>query len=103
MRDGPLDMRMNPRYILIKRGRAKFGKLSSALLTELVTRHGSGALTAADIVNTWAEEDIARVLWEYGEERRSRSIARKVVAARETKQLETTAELCRFLQFSQST
>ena len=54
MRDGPLDMRMD-------QSRAK--------------------LTASEIINEWNAEDIARVLWEFGEERDSRRIARALVAA----------------------
>lgn len=40
------------------------------------------AFTAADIVNEWAAEDIANVLYGYGEERYSRRIAAAIVAAR---------------------
>lgn len=50
----------------------------------------SQSLTAADIVNTWKQEDLANVIYEYGEERRSRAVARAIVAARpitSTKQL----------------
>lgn len=65
MKDGPLDMRMDQRQ----------------------------ALTAADIVNTWNEEDIANVLWEYGEERFSRRIARMIVKYREDKPFTTTLQL----------
>jgi 16S rRNA (cytosine1402-N4)-methyltransferase len=39
-------------------------------------------LTAWDLVNTADEKDLAAVLWEYGEERESRRIARRVIAAR---------------------
>lgn len=39
-------------------------------------------LTAAEIVNTWDEEEIANVIYRYGEERRSRAIARAIVARR---------------------
>ena len=46
--------------------------------------------TAWDLVNTTAEEVLAAVLWEYGEERESRRIARRVVAARP---LDTTGDL----------
>jgi 16S rRNA (cytosine1402-N4)-methyltransferase len=46
--------------------------------------------SAADLVNTWDESEIARVIFEYGEERRSRAIARAIVRARP---LETTAQL----------
>ena len=42
----------------------------------------SSPLTAEEIVNEWDEEDLANVIWRYGEERRSRSIARAIVARR---------------------
>lgn len=47
-------------------------------------------LTAADIVNTWEEEAIANILYRYGEERRSRQIARMIVRKRP---LQNTAQL----------
>ena len=53
--EGPLDMRFDPTQ---------------------------SALTAAEIVNTWSAEEIADVLFRYGEERHSRRIARAIVAAR---------------------
>ncbi len=49
--------------------------------------------TARDIVNTWAEEDIANVIFGYGEERYARRIAKALVAARQTEAIETTAQL----------
>ncbi len=42
----------------------------------------SAAFTAADIVNTWKEEDIANVIFGYGEERYARRIAKEIVATR---------------------
>ena len=59
---GPLDMRMDP----------------------------TSDLTAAEIVNEWPQEDLANVIYRYGEETHSRRIARAIVAARP---LRTTAEL----------
>lgn len=54
----------------------------------------SGAdFTAADIVNTWDEEDIANVIYAYGEERFARRIAREIVAAREKAPINTTTDL----------
>lgn len=61
--DGPLDMRFDP------------------------TAPGP---TAAEIVNTWPAEDLADILYRYGEERNSRRIARAIVAARP---LATTRQL----------
>lgn len=50
-------------------------------------------LTAAYIVNNWAEESIADVIYGYGEERYARRIARAIVLYREKKKIETTFEL----------
>ncbi len=52
--EAPLDMRMDPRQ----------------------------SLTAAEIVNQWEEKELADLIYEYGEERRSRRIARHIVANR---------------------
>ena len=62
--EGPLDMRMNPR-----RG-----------------------LTAEQVVNQFGEKELADLIYEFGEERRSRRIARAIVRARP---ITTTAELAR--------
>ena len=70
LRDGPLDMRMNP----------------------------ESSLTAAIIVNQYPEAEIARILFEYGEERRSRQIARALTAARKKKEIRTTAELVKIVE-----
>lgn len=50
-------------------------------------------LLAKDIVNTYPSEEIAKILWEYGEERFSRRIADAVVRSRAEKPIETTFEL----------
>jgi 16S rRNA (cytosine1402-N4)-methyltransferase len=70
--DAPLDMRMDP----------------------------STGLTAADVLNTYDERDLARVLREYGEERFAARIARNVVRARATAPLTRTAELVDLLRAS---
>jgi 16S rRNA (cytosine1402-N4)-methyltransferase len=62
--DGPLDMRMNPRE----------------------------GPTAAQVVNQFGEKELADLIYEFGEERRSRRIARAIVRARP---ITTTAELAR--------
>ena len=53
----------------------------------------SGGRTAADILNTYSEEDLARVLYIYGEMNNSRQIAKKIVKARGQKAIERTEEL----------
>jgi len=63
-REGPLDMRM-----------------------------GAAGITAAEIVNSYAEGDLERILREYGEERDARRIARAIATARERQPIETTLEL----------
>ena len=49
--------------------------------------------TAADLVNTLAEEELSRILFEYGEEKFSRRIAGEIVRRRADKPIETTGEL----------
>lgn len=53
----------------------------------------TGGKTAADILNTHSEEDLARVLYIYGELKNSRQLAKKIVKAREKKAIERTEEL----------
>lgn len=50
-------------------------------------------VTAEEVVNGYSEDDLERVIREYGEERWSRRIAQFIVKAREEKPLETTGEL----------
>ncbi len=70
MRAGPLDMRMDK----------------------------SQGITASDVVMTYSEEDLARVIYEYGEERFSRRIAREIVEARKSKAITTTLELAEIIE-----
>ncbi|HEX9235135.1 MAG TPA: 16S rRNA (cytosine(1402)-N(4))-methyltransferase RsmH, partial [Actinomycetota bacterium] len=51
------------------------------------------APTASEVVNTYPEARLAGIIFEYGEERLSRRIARTIVRARERKPIESTAEL----------
>ena len=53
----------------------------------------TGGKTAADILNTYSEEDLARVLYIYGEMNNSRQIAKKIIKAREQKTIERTEDL----------
>jgi 16S rRNA (cytosine1402-N4)-methyltransferase len=63
--DAPLDMRMDP----------------------------SDEPSAADIVNTWSERELADIFRRYGEERYARQIARGIVRRRETQPIERTGQL----------
>ena len=63
--DAPLDMRMDQRQ----------------------------QLTAKDIVNTYSEFDLYRIIRDYGEDKFAKNIAKHIVAARQEKPLETTFEL----------
>lgn len=71
MREGPLDMRMA----------------------------GEGE-SAADLVNTLDEEELANLLFAYGEERKSRRIAHSIVAARASEPITTTTQLARLIEKS---
>lgn len=57
----------------------------------------SQALTAADVINTYSERDLADIFYHYGEERFSRRIARKIVSKRP---LNTTSDLARVVASS---
>jgi len=50
-------------------------------------------VTAGDIVNKWSERDIARILEEYGEERKALQIAREIVRQRKRERIETCVQL----------
>ncbi len=58
----------------------------------------SAELTAATIINTWSEKEIARVLFHYGEEKFSRRIAKLIIERREKKHIETTGELVEIIK-----
>ena len=51
------------------------------------------ALTAADVVNTWPQEELRRILWQYGEERYAPQIAAAIVRRRAESPIATTLEL----------
>jgi 16S rRNA (cytosine1402-N4)-methyltransferase len=57
-------------------------------------------LTAREIVNTYSEEKLSNIIWEYGEERFSRQIARNICKSREQKKIETTGELVEIIKKS---
>ena len=60
-------------------------------------RMGPGERTAADVVNTYPEEDLSRVIFELGEERHARRIAGAIVRARTRAPLQDTGELARIV------
>lgn len=68
--EGPLDMRLDP----------------------------SGPVTAAELVNTLPEAELADLIWRWGEERHARRIARKVVEARADAPIETTVRLAEIVR-----
>ncbi|UZD48358.1 16S rRNA (cytosine(1402)-N(4))-methyltransferase RsmH [Peribacillus frigoritolerans] len=58
----------------------------------------SAAISAYDVVNTWSFHDLLRIFFQYGEEKFSKQIARKIEAAREIKPIETTFELVELIK-----
>lgn len=69
-KEGPLDMRMNP----------------------------DAPLTAEEIVNTWSEREIARIVRDYGEEKQWRAVAKTIVQARESGAISSTKQLADILK-----
>ena len=70
MQDAPLDMRMDK----------------------------TSDLTAEYIVNSYTEQDLAKIIYEYGEEKFSRNIAKKICEYRKDKKIETTKELTEIIE-----
>lgn len=68
--DAPLDMRMDDR----------------------------NALTARDIVNTYSENDLYRIIRDYGEDKFAKNIAKHIVMEREKAPIETTGQLCEIIR-----
>ena len=60
-------------------------------------RMSQSGTTAADLVNTLSEQELADILYNYGEEKKSRQIARKIVEVRSVKKIETTTELANII------
>ena len=57
-------------------------------------------LTAKEVINSYEEEKLANIIYEYGEERFSRQIAKNIVKARSEKPIETTKELVEIIEKS---
>ena len=56
------------------------------------------SLTAYEVVNTWPEERLNRILWDYGEERYARRISRAILEHRAQKPIATTLELVEIIK-----
>jgi 16S rRNA (cytosine1402-N4)-methyltransferase len=79
-------------------GRGFSFRKDEPLLMTMEKEVSESAFTARDIVNGWKEEDIANVIYAYGEERYSRRIAAAIVEARETAPIETTFQLAEIIK-----
>ncbi|GIL68299.1 hypothetical protein Vafri_21584 [Volvox africanus] len=73
MRDGPLDMRMDP----------------------------NAALSAEEVLNSWSEAELGRIIRDYGEEKMWRVVARRIVQAREVEPIRTTQQLVKAVGHTQ--
>ena len=71
-------------------GSRGFSYHSDAPLDMRMSKEG---MSAADVVNTFSEEELARIIFEYGEEKFSRRIAANIVREREISPIETTGRL----------
>ncbi len=78
----------SPQLDEIERG---FSYLYEAPLDMRMDR--TDGLTAYQIVNTWSQDELNRILWDYGEERYARRISSAILSAREEKPIDNTAEL----------
>ncbi len=67
---------------------------------ELDMRMSKIGLSAKDVVNTYSENELFKVITEYGEEKFARKIASNIVKAREKKEIETTFQLSEIISNS---
>ncbi len=74
-------------------GRGFSFKYDEPLLMTLANPVTDDTLTAGEVVNGMREEELANVIYEYGEERFSRQIAKAIVTARRRQRIETSGEL----------
>lgn len=58
----------------------------------------SASVSAYDVVNTWSYNDLVKIFFQYGEEKFSKQIARKIEAQRAIKPIETTFELVELIK-----
>lgn len=72
-----------------------FSYNSDAPLDMRMSKQG---MSAYDLVNTYSEKDIMRILRDYGEEKFASRIARNIVSERENKKIETTFELSEIIK-----
>ncbi len=63
-------------------------------------RMSQDGISAYDIVNDWSEEQLAKIIFEFGEEKFSRKIAKNIILFREKKSIETTLELAEIIKQS---
>jgi 16S rRNA (cytosine1402-N4)-methyltransferase len=60
-------------------------------------RMGQTGQSAADLVNSLSETELANILYNYGEEKKSRAIAKKIVETRQIKSINSTVELANII------
>ncbi len=77
-----------------------FQKDEPLVMTFESVGHPAAGVTARDAINTWGEENLATVIYGFGEEKHSRRIARGIVEARAAKPIETTGELVEIIKKS---
>lgn len=78
-------------------GSRGFSYHSDAPLDMRMSREG---MSAADVVNSYSEQQLAKIIFEFGEEKFSRRIASNIVAARTEAPIETTLELADIIRNS---
>jgi 16S rRNA (cytosine1402-N4)-methyltransferase len=55
-------------------------------------------ISAADVVNSFPEEEIANIIYQFGEEKNSRQIAKRIIEYRKSKRIETTTDLADIIE-----
>ena len=84
MRNEPLDMRYFITQNKTDQAQANANSLSES--EAVPEQYEFASLTAAEIINSFNEKDLADIFFQYGEERFSRRIARKIIEERKRKE-----------------
>jgi len=98
-KEGELDMRMASPLGESSPGSRKIYQSLEKL--ERYVEESLNAISAKEIVNNLPEAELAKLFFQYGEERNSRRIAKKIVAERKKKSIQTTTELAKIVSSTQ--
>ncbi len=98
MKDEPLDMRYDHEAWSMEHETGNIEHGAGNMERETWNREHGISMTAAEVINSFSEKDLADIFWKYGEERASRKIAKAIAEARRKEKIITTFQLVRIIE-----